>query len=82
MNSHYQNYVTAQNNAVYNLGVVGEAETGPPSQSQAAFESKVNNDLTTAANTIKTDFSVEPCNQAYAGYDATCTFQGYVNYTF
>jgi len=82
VNSHYQNYVTAQNNPAYNLGVVGEAETGPPSQSQADFESKVNSDLTAARNTVIASTNVEPCGSPYVGYDATCTFQGYVNYTF
>jgi len=82
VNSHYQNYVTAQNNPLNNVGVVGEAETGPTSLSKADFETQVNNDLTNAVNTIRADFSVQPCGQAYAGYDATCTFQGYVNCTF
>jgi hypothetical protein len=67
---------------MYNLGVVGEAETGPPSQSQVNFETAVNNDLTAARNTIGNDMNVEPCGQKYAGYDATCTFQGFVNYAF
>lgn len=82
MNSHYQNYVTAQNNPTNNLGVVAEAETGLPGQSTNAFQAQVKNDLTNAAATIKTATNVEPCNSQNTYYDATCTFQGYVNYNF
>jgi len=82
LNSHYQNYVTVQNNPTNNLGVVAEAETGPPSQSTPDFEAKMNSDFTTATNSIKAGTNAEPCGSSYVGYDATCTFQGYVNFNF
>jgi hypothetical protein len=82
VNSHYENYVVAQNNPANNLGVLAEAEIGPPSQLTATFESNVKNDLTNAGNSIKSAMNVQPCNSQYTGYDATCTFQGYVNYNF
>jgi hypothetical protein len=82
VNSHYQNYVTAQNNPAYNLGVVAEAEIGPPSQTQANFESKVQTDMTAAKSTIQSQENIEPCNSKYVGYNAACVLQGYVNYTF
>jgi hypothetical protein len=72
--------VTAQNNPTNNLGAVAEA--GPPSQSAVDFENKINSDLTTAENSIQTGTAVQPCNSQYTYFDATCTFQGYVNYTF
>jgi len=82
VNSHYENYVVAQNNSSNNLGDLAEFQVGPPSQSSTTFESTVKSTLTNAGNTIQSAFNVQPCNAAYAGYDATCTFQGYVNYNF
>lgn len=82
VNSHYENYVVAQNAPANNLGVVAEAQIGLPSQSTATFESNVKTAITSAANSIKSAWSVQPCNSSYTGYDATCTFQGYVNYNF
>lgn len=82
VNAHYENYVVAQNNPANNPGAVAEADTGPPSQSTPDFQSKVVGDLTTAKNSILSAEQVEPCNSRYTYYDATCTFQGYVNYTF
>ncbi len=57
-------------------------DIGPPSQTTAQFEAKVINDLTTAKNSILAAEQVEPCNSKYTYYDATCTFQGYINYNF
>jgi hypothetical protein len=82
VNSHYQNYVAAQNNPQYNLGVVGEAETGSPNLSTANFRTQVNNDLNSAKDSVQTSTALQPCNSQYVYYDATCTFQGYINYNF
>jgi|GEM_PF-1809314 len=82
VNAHYENYVLAQNNPANDVGVVAEAQTGPPGQSTTTFETNVTNALKNAAATIKSAMQVQPCNQSYTGYDATCTFQGYVNYNF
>jgi hypothetical protein len=80
--SHYDNYVVAQNSPSNNVGVVMEAEVGPPSQLVVAFETKVNNDVAAAKNITDAARAVEPCLNPYVGYDPTCTLQGFVNYTF
>jgi hypothetical protein len=75
-------YVNGQNTPGNNLGMVGEAETGEPSQSQTDFETKVKNDLTAAGESLIGLANVEPCMQSYSGYNANCVFQGYVNLAF
>lgn len=77
-NSHYQNYVVAQNSAANNVGVVGETQTGSPSESISAFDTRVGNTLSAKISAIIQAAQVEPCA---VNYSATCVLQGYVNYS-
>lgn len=77
-NSHYQNYVTAQNSAANNLGVVGETQTGAPSVSFSTFTNDVGTTLGAKISAISQAAQVEPCA---VNYSATCVLQGYVNYS-
>lgn len=76
-NSHYQNYVTAQNNSANNLGLVGEAQTAAPNVALNTFTTAVVNTLNGKANTILQATQVEPCS---VNRDNNCTFLGNVNF--
>jgi len=76
--SHYQNYLTAQNVSSNNLGTVAESMTGL--ESQQALANSVVAALNQKVQTIKTATDVEPCGTANVAYDASCTFQGYINF--
>ncbi len=73
--SHYENYVVAQNNPADNLGTVAESMTGLESRQTLA------NSATTALNqnvqTIMSATQVEPCG---VQNDASCNVQGYINF--
>lgn len=73
--SHYENYVVAQNSPANNLGVVAEATV--EKTSLANFSTDLTNILTGKASAIKSAQMVEPCS---VQQDANCTFQGNVNF--
>src|SRR6266545_375824 len=78
MNSHYAFYKAAQDNPSNNIGVVGEKQIGPPSESPTQFGSRVEQVILGLIATIGNANRVEPCGSAY---DATCTiFRGFGNY--
>jgi hypothetical protein len=76
--SHYQNYLTAQNVSSKNLGAVAESMTGL--ESQQTLANSVLAALNQKVQTIKTATDVEPCGTANVAYDASCTFQGYIDF--
>jgi hypothetical protein len=73
--SHYENYVIAQNDPAFNLGV--NAESLVKFESLAAFENDLNSDLQAAIGLIDNARKVEPCG---VQFDASCVFQGNVNF--
>jgi hypothetical protein len=74
--SHYQNYATAQNNAANNLGTTAESMTGV--ESSQALANSVTNTLNQQKQTILSATQVEPCS---VQQDASCNFQGYINFS-
>jgi hypothetical protein len=75
--SHFNNYVQAQNNAANNLGVVGETRTGKPSDTESTFKDAVTSALNDAIARILTATQVEPCS---VQQDANCVPQGFINF--
>jgi len=78
--SHYNNYVMAQNDPSNNLGVVAEKETGSPLKGLQQFTNDVRDILNARVSAIKAATDVEPCGTSVINYDANCMFQGHVNY--
>jgi hypothetical protein len=73
--SHYENYVVAQNSSTNNLGTVAEGMVGLESAQNLA--TSVQSTLNQNVQTIKSATQVEPCS---VQQDANCAFQGYVNF--
>jgi hypothetical protein len=73
--SHYENYVVAQNNPVNNLGSTAESMTGLESAQTLA------NSVASTSNqneqSILSATQVQPCS---VQQDANCSFQGYINF--
>lgn len=74
--SHYENYVVAQNNPSSNLGAVAEGMTGL--ESAQTLANNVSSTLNQNLQTILSASQVEPCS---VQQDATCNFQGYINFS-
>jgi len=73
--SHYQNYVIAQNLSTNNLGTVGEAIVGFTDPNTLASSATVT--LNSKQSTITTATQVEPCDVTR---NASCVFQGFINF--
>jgi hypothetical protein len=73
--SHYQNYVVAQNLPSNNLGTVGEAIVGLTDPNTLA--SSATAALNGRQSTITTATEVEPCDVTR---NASCVFQGFINF--
>lgn len=78
--SHYQNYVVAQNLSTNNVGIAVEAATGFPGISSQTFTSNVFATASSKGSTISTAAEVEPCGSPNVNLDATCTFNGAINF--
>jgi hypothetical protein len=79
MNSHYAQYVAAQNNSANNLGTVGEQIVGLPSDTN--FSGTVTGVLNPKLSVISSSaMTPEPCSANYNGSVTPCVFQGYINY--
>ncbi len=78
--SHYNNYVVAQNNAANNLGTAAEAKIDGPSVAFNSFLQNVTDLLNSKQAAINTAFLVEPCGASDVRLDANCTFQGNINF--
>jgi hypothetical protein len=76
-NSHYANYVAAQGDSANNLGVVGEAKTGRPTDSLDSFTTDLVNTLNGKVAAIAQAAQVEPCS---VNRDANCVFLGNINF--
>ena len=77
--SHYAQYLTAVNNSSYNPGAIGEQQVGSPSTPVNTFVGNVNTAMNNgASNIISNTKSPEPCGP---NYNASCTFQGYTNFS-
>ena len=74
--SHYENYVVAQNNPANNLGTVAESTTGL--ESAQTLANSLTTTLTGEKNTILSATQVQPCG---VQYDASCNFQGCINFS-
>lgn len=72
--SHYQNYVLAQNNSANNLGITAEATV--EFTDITTFDNDLSSILTGKANAIMAAQGVQPCS---VQQDANCVFQGNVN---
>jgi len=77
-NSHYANYVAAQDNTSNNLGVVAEALTGTPSTSSTDFTNSAVSTLNDKVTAILTAAQVEPCE---VNKDASCNVLGNINFS-
>jgi hypothetical protein len=77
VNSHYAEYSTAYQNSANNPGSVMESfvEYQPSS-----FDSDVKNKLGQLQTAIFNATTPEPCGNSYAGYSASCVFDGYMNF--
>jgi hypothetical protein len=73
--SHYENYVVAQGNSANNLGTVAESMTGVETGQELAGSATTK--LNQNVQTITSATQVEPCG---VQYDASCTFQGFINF--
>jgi hypothetical protein len=79
MNSHYAQYVAAQNNSANNLGTVAEQIVGLPSDTN--FSTTANDVLNPKLSLIGSSAqSPEPCSANYDGSVTPCVYQGGVNY--
>ena len=74
--SHYQQYVVAQDNSANNLGTVAEATTGL--EAAQTLANGLTTTLTGDRNTILSATQVQPCG---VQYDASCNFQGCINFS-
>lgn len=74
--SHYENYVVAQNQTTNNLGTVAEGTVGLESASGLA--SSLTSTLNGNVQTILSATQVEPCS---VQQNASCTFQGAINFS-
>jgi hypothetical protein len=77
VNSHYAEYSTAYQNSANNPGSVMESfvEYQPSN-----FDTDVKNKLGQLQDAIVNASTPEPCNNPYAGYSASCSFDGYMNF--
>ena len=75
--SHYNNYVVAQDNSANNIGVVAEAKIDGPSISLNTFITNVSTTLEGKRQAILAATQVEPCS---VQKDANCVFQGNINF--
>jgi hypothetical protein len=69
--SHYENYVLAQNDSANNMGTLAEGMIGL--ESAVALASNVTSTLNQSEANILSATQVEPCS---VQQDANCTFQG------
>ncbi|HEY0781817.1 MAG TPA: choice-of-anchor D domain-containing protein, partial [Thermoanaerobaculia bacterium] len=60
-NSHYQEYVDAQNDPAKNLGVGLEAMVGLPTESQTSFLNRADTEAARRRDVIMAAYAVEPC---------------------
>lgn len=76
--SHYANYVTAQDNAANNIGSALETVVSQTAlDSDDTFRQWVTTQTNPKVNAILTGTAVEPCS---ANYSENCIFQGYINF--
>lgn len=73
--SHYENYVVAQNTSSNNLGTVAEAIVGLTDGQTLANNATAT--LNSKLSTITTATQVEPCDVTH---NASCVFQGFINF--
>jgi hypothetical protein len=79
INSHYAQYVSAQNDPGNNPGTLGEQIVGAPSNT--TFSTTVKNSLDAKVSTIGAlTESPEPCDGTYDGSAQACIFQGRINF--
>jgi hypothetical protein len=78
-NSHYSQYLAAQNNPANNVGTGLEAVVGPPSDGENGFRSRVASEASARLSRIKTATEQEPCGGDVTR-DENCEFKGSVNY--
>jgi hypothetical protein len=78
--SHYNNYVVAQNDSGNNLGTTAEAKIDGPSVTLDSFVKNVTTLLNNKKAAIDSAFAVEPCGASDVRLDANCTFQGNINF--
>jgi hypothetical protein len=78
--SHYVNYVAAQSIPTNNVGTTVEAITGAPGITSQAFTSSAFSTAGSKATVISNAAEVEPCNSPNVNLNATCTFNGAINF--
>jgi hypothetical protein len=74
--SHYENYVVAQNAPSDNLGTVAEGMTGL--ENAQTLANNVTATLNQNVQSIQSATQVEPCS---VQQDSNCNFQGYINFS-
>ena len=77
-NSHYAQYVTAQDTQGNNVGSTAESRVGAPKDSQ--FPSEVTTSLNAAQGSILNAMEVQPCSANYGIVGGACVYEGGVNY--
>lgn len=77
--SHYSNYVVAQNNAANNIGVGLEAAVDMSTGS--TFQTFVNNAVSARASSITSATQAEPCGTTFVNYNQSCGYDGPINFS-
>jgi len=75
--SHYASYVSAQNDPQNNVGTVAESFVRFNS---GTFSADIDSALNDATQRILSAHATEPCGDCHVMYNASCVFQGWVNY--
>ena len=74
--------VTALNNSSNNPGTVAEAFVEGPSTTLSAFNSDATTRVGTVATGVSTAAAVEPCGTPNVNLNASCVFDGNINFVF
>jgi hypothetical protein len=75
--SHYNNYVVAQNNTSNNIGVGLEAAVDQSAGQD--FQTFVSNFLNSRISALHSATAVEPCNTEFVMYNQSCVYDGPLN---
>jgi hypothetical protein len=78
--SHYNHYVTAQNQSSTNIGTVAEALLAAPSTTIPTFTASVTSMLADKYTDIINATAVEPCGGHDVRVNAQCTCSGYIRF--
>jgi YD repeat-containing protein len=78
--SHYINYKASQDATANNVGTAVESVIAIPGTASSSFTSSVFSVATSHAQVITSATQVEPCGTSSVNFDASCTFNGPINF--